>query len=333
MVFASIFFALLLSSSASKAAEADHFTSRTLNVADIAESVNILANDGLKKALLQVNRVGSCDEANLYVELQKIFANHSDGQLVKDILYGKKVPLTMIPLKESIYKEWTIWDGYLLGRKKAAQSPLALTPMVRIGDQIVGVDKFEHMFGMGFIYFKNHYLKGKPLVSVLKNGVFREKTALGGNLFATGVFSYGDLSANFNGMRFWNHLLQKHDDVLGKSENLGPYVECQSGKWTVNSKKPIDFRNYIDASMDESINCSKFARASGEEKFRNSLVRLSFVGSKGASVCPVEPDKLKAIEKKYESSGVEEFIINPKGTGQVSYFSEIHANGKSKESD
>ncbi len=314
--------ALMLSNS-SFASEADNFTSRSMNIVDIADPVNTLANEYLQEAVHAANETGACDEDVLYTELEKMFNNHSKGQLAKDLLFEKKFPVTVIPIKESVYKEWTVFDGYLLGRKKAAESALALSPMVRVGNQVVGVDKFEHMFGMGLTYFTKHYRNGKNLTSVIKNGVLREKTALGGNVFATGIFSYGDLSANFNGMRFWNHMLQKSDDILGKGANVGPYVQCKAGKWSANSKKKIDFRNYMDAALDESVNCSKFANRGGEKKFNRSLVRLGFVDSKGEAMCPVEPAKLEEMVKKYEVTGVRNYLINKKGNETVSYFSEI----------
>lgn len=56
------------------------------------------------------------------------------------------------------------------------------------------------------------------------NGAKIELIVLGGNRFQTGVFSYGDLSAEFNGMRFWNHMLQLRDDILGSEQNLAPIL-------------------------------------------------------------------------------------------------------------
>lgn len=322
MLFALPFLALLLAPNA-HAAEADNFTARTRNVVDVATPINTLANGYLRSAVDAANATGDCDEDALYTELRKYFANHSKGELAKTLLFGHQIPVTVIPIKESIYREWTVLDGYLLGRKKAAASPLALSPVVRVGDQIVGVDKFEHMFGMGWIYFDGHYRGKKTLAAVMKNGIFREKTALGGNVLATGVFSYADLSSNFNGMRFWNHVLQKQDDVLGKGENLGPYVRCENRKWAVNPTKPLDFRNYMDASMDESVNCSKFARKAAAEKVRRSLVRLSFTDAKGRAVCPVEPEKLEEMAKKYAPGDIDHLILNREGTGTVKYLSEF----------
>ena len=127
--------------------------------------------------------------------MKKYFANHPTVKLVKFALHDNFVERRQINLKKSIYGEWKILNGYLMGKPLAAESPLAPTPMIRIGDEVVGTDEHEHMFGMRFKYFKWHYLKSKGLKKVLKRGVVYEKTTLGGNILATGVFAYADLSA------------------------------------------------------------------------------------------------------------------------------------------
>lgn len=314
--------ALLVLTQNSFAAEADNFTARQLPLVDASEQVNALSNKYLKTAITNLASAG-CNEEALYTELRKIFANHSSGELTKDILYKSAVPIYSLPIKKSVYEDWEVADGYLLGKKSAATSPLALSPLIQIGDQAIGVDKFEHMFGMGFDYFNKHYKKGTSIKLILNYGGAMEKTILGGNVFATGVFSYGDLSANFNGMRFWNHMLQKHDDILGSDQNLGPYVVCQNKKWAVNEKNSIDFKNYIDASMDESINCSKFAGTKAIQKFKKAVIGRGFVDTQGKAACPVEPEKLVEMKEKYKNSGVVNQIINSDGIGRVNYFKEF----------
>lgn len=281
---------MLVSWTPARAAEADHFTLPEGQVADITDKVNNLANEGLARAIEDLNVAGGCDdsragEERLYERLTDVFSNHKKGQLVNAIIDGD-IPRTIIPLKESVYSEWTIWNGFLLGRRGAAKSPLALFPLVRIGDTTVGVDKLEHMFGMGLRYFKKHYFEERPLVSVLKGGIFKEKTFLGGNMLATGVFSYADLAANFNGMRFWNHMLQKRDDVLGAQQNAGPYLLCREGKWVKNAERPIDFRAYVDASMQESMNCSKFATGGGCASSRKPCPTCRIRTPAGSSPAP-----------------------------------------------
>lgn len=318
-----------------QAAEADHFSLPEGSIADITTEVNRLANEGLARAIEDLNSAGDCSDAReseelLYERLTDVFSNHKKGQLVNAIIDGD-LPRTVIPLKESVYSEWSIWNGFLLGRRGAAKSPLALFPLIKIGDTVIGVDKLEHMFGMGQRYFKGHYLNGKPLVSVLKGGIFKEKTFLGGNMLATGVFSYADLSANFNGMRFWNHMLQKRDDVLGAQHNAGPYLACRAGKWVKNEERPIDFRNYVDATMQESMNCSKFATNAGAQKFHAALAALQARDNSRMFTCPENPTLMAETVKKYEvgiagdsrGSTVDHWIINRDGNGKVSYFNEF----------
>ena len=326
---------LLISWTPTRAAEADHFTLPEGQIADITLEVNRLANEGLSRAIDDLNAQGGCDGTRkgdelLYERLTDVFSNHKKGQLVNTIISGE-IPRTVIPLKESIYSEWSIWNGFLLGRRGAAKSPLALFPLIKIGDTVIGVDKLEHMFGMGLRYFKGHYLDGKPLVSVLKGGIFKEKTFLGGNMLATGVFSYADLSANFNGMRFWNHMLQKQDDVLGAQHNAGPYLSCQAGRWVKNEERPIDFRSYVDATMQESMNCSKFATAAGARKFGEALAALQEKNKSRSFSCPENPALMGQVIQKYEvampaaspGTSVDHWIINRDGNGKVSYFNEF----------
>ncbi|MBI4655332.1 MAG: hypothetical protein HY746_01160 [Elusimicrobia bacterium] len=331
-----IVLALMFPFSPAWPAEADHYTLEDAQVADITGHLNLFANQGMEQVIDELNASGpACDdsiesEQRLYEGLTTVFANHSKSQLIRDILEGK-IERTVIPLKESVYGEWTIWNGFLLGRKKAADSPLALSPLVRVGDIIIGADKIEHMFGMGFAYFKKHYLEGKKLVPVLKLGIFKEKTFLGGNIFATGVFSYADLAANFNGMRFWNHFLQKSDDILGSQHNLGPYVVCRKGQWEKNPERPLDFRNYIDPAMQESVNCSKFATHSGARKFKEHLATLQEQNPDRAFTCPVSVELLEQTARKYEvvmpddrrGRRIDHWIINREGNEKVSYFNEF----------
>lgn len=321
------------------AAEADHFTTRNAILPDVSEIINSKANGYLAKAVAELNASGSCDqsiesEKRLYTELTKYFANHMKGALVKDILYTDEVTKLVTPIQESVYSEWNATSGFLLGRRNSGKNTLAIYPIIRMGDQNVGVDKFEHMFGMGQLYFSAHHLDGDSLEKVLRTGILKEKFLLGGNVMETGVFAYGDLAANFNGMRFWNHMLQKRDDVLGKAFNIGPYVTCESGKWVQNRERPIDFKNYMDASMDESINCSLFASRSGLEKFQHGLLKLGLINSENESACPLKPELLEEIKTKYavEISGdkdgktIANFMINPDGNDVTSLPKSFNGN-------
>lgn len=340
--------ALSLSPAAAFAAEADHYTLADHEVADITQELNDYANRGVDQVLERLNREGGCSagrgerglfgrdedgdgadrgaEGRLYEELRTIFANHGNGRLVDDILDGR-MARTVIPLKESVYGDWSVGNGLLLGREGAAKSPLALSPLIKVNGYVMGVDKLEHMFGMGYAYFRRHHVRGMDLRRVLKIGIVSEKTYLGGNFLATGVFTYADLAANFNGMRFWNHVLQKDDDVLGRGHNYGPYVVCEAGQWRRGRR--IDFSDYVDRTYQENYNCSKFATRGGLEKFGESLGRLEAKHGKSRPfACPASAAELDRAAARYDvpvkgGTTIGHWIINREGHGTVSYFNEF----------
>lgn len=312
-LFISLVFSLV---SQGFAAEVDHFTHREDELQDSSFIINHLANKKIRSSLNFLNQSQhQCEEKRLYDELRTIFANHTNGELTISIIENSFIPKRVIGFKESIFSEWSLWDGFVLGSPFFKKSGLTISPLVRIGDEVVGTDKFEHMFGRGFQYFKNYYLKQKDVKDAIKRGIMDEKLIFGGNKVATGVFSYGDLAANFNGMRFWNHMLQLREDVIG--QNLGPYITCTKGRFELI--KELDFRNYMDASMDESINCSKFPTEKTLSRFKHQL-------QKRALTCPVDQDALAKMQLKY--GAFSRWIINPKGNMKLDYTGEFEERKK-----
>ena len=304
---------LALFQAAAMAAEVDQYTRNNEVIGDSSELLNEKANLVIKQSIASVNLEGiGCSEKVLYKELRKYFSNHVRGQLIKDVLINPDMPKRHINLKESIYRDWNSWDGLGMGFTLIAKKAVTMSDVMRIGNQEIGVDKLEHMFGQGFSYFKKNYLSNKGELSALKKGIFFEKYLLGGQKLGNGVFSYGDLSANFNGMRFWNHILQLRDDVLGEEFNIGPYIVCENNNWV--KAKELDLKNYIDDSVNETINCSKFPTDKTLNKFKNRLASM------GVS-CPVDQTRLDSVYLKYKHMA--KWIINPDGPGELKYFSEF----------
>lgn len=296
-------------------AEVDNFTSKHLNLPDRAHELNDLANRYLDNAIVAVNNAGlGCNEEVLFQGLKQVFANHSQSLFVKDILAQTHFPVMYLKRNDSVYREWKAYDGYILASNRASMSDLALSPLIKIGDRDVGVDKLEHMFGMGHKYYRAYYGKNTSIDKVLSNGILWEKTLLGGNMFATGVFSYADLSANFNGMRFWNNMLLKNDDILGSQYNRGPYVQCAGNQWVVNKSKPIDFKDYVDESFDESVNCSKMATRDGRKKFAKQIQSEQF---NDVVKCEENKELLQALSDKYSPYGINKYILNESGVDQT----------------
>lgn len=76
-----------------------------------------------------------------------------------------------------------------------------------------------------------------------EKGIYGEAT--------TGVYSWADLTANFNGMRFWRNLT--HEDPFTYAK---PYFSCENGKVFWN--KQFDLGDYLDAGWDERINQNSY---------------------------------------------------------------------------
>lgn len=311
MKFIISLFILFILSATAQAAEVDQFTLRQEKLEDASTIINILANKNVKRVLKEMNasQVG-CQEKKLYENLRTIFANHSHGELTITVIDNPAIPKLLTPFEKSIFKEWRFWDGFVMGSPFFKSSGLTISPLIRMGDVVVGSDKFEHMFGRGFQYFTNFYLKNKNLAMAVKRGVFDEKLIFGGNKIATGVFSYGDLSANFNGMRFWNHMLQLRPDVLG--DNRGPYIVCENNQYRL--VKEIDFRSYMDESMDEGINCSKFPSLKTASKYRAQVEKLGMT-------CPMDKSASEKMKQKYGPFA--KWIINDKGFAELDYKDEF----------
>lgn len=117
-----------------------------------------------------------------------------------------------------------------------------------------------------------------------------------------GVISHADLSANFNGMRFWSHVLAVTPDPLGPEYQLGPYVVCDQGKFV--RVADVNWLNYVDESFDEALNCSsyrteKFAKKVGariqelEQKLGYSLACDEF----NSRISNLRETKYRAVAK------------------------------------
>tara|TARA_Y100000590_G_scaffold470727_1_gene668839 strand:- start:57538 stop:58566 length:1029 start_codon:yes stop_codon:yes gene_type:complete len=297
---------VLTLSSGVMASEVDSFTGRFEPLEDSLEKVNIKANDLLKKGIRLANEEGKgCDEKRLYKVLRKRFRNKYTDEFSEWAYQTPELDRIITPVTKSIYRDWTAAQAPVPGGwARWVKDPSA--SMLLVNGEYIGDDKFEHFFGSGFAYFKKNYLKKKGLAEALKHG-FRAETGYMGAT-TTGVMAYGDLTANFNGMRFWNHMLQQREDILGK--NVGPYIRCENNQWKKVEENPIDFSNYIDAAFDEGINCSAFNGEKLVVKIKARLKELSRDTGIDHS-CPMNKKKLRAVWKKYGKYSA--FLINVEG--------------------
>ena len=252
----------------------------------------------------------NCNERTLYRGLKDFNILLKGSKFLRAIEKDKKIAKLKIKVRESVYRDWSFMDSPAI-RGLNLVIPSVFGEIVKVNGIPIGIDKFEHFFGYGYYYFNLHYFGKKDIKKALKFGLFMEYFNLGA--YGTGVMSYGDLAANFNGMRFWNHILGKRKDIL--NQDLGPYVKCKDRKWVVNKK--IDWREYIDESFDEAINCSRFRKNIMADKVKERVRELKLSKGENQS-CPLIPKKLEKMLKKY--SQFSPYILNKYGHGKIPKF-------------
>lgn len=297
-----------------KAAEVDSFTMRDVVLSDSLEQINKKTNEYFQLAVDNANEKADkeepCKPKDLYKAMRKYFNNQYQGELGEYIVKNEEFDRTWVPIEEGIYQDFKWYQSFVQGfwGRRVIKDPTAAD--INVGGVRVGTDKFEHFMGSGFRYFKKNYLKGEGVRAAMAIGEGAESGLLGA--VTTGVMAYGDLAANFNGMRFWNHVLQKYDDVLGKEHNLGPYVKCVDNKWSL--VKEMNWADYIDHSFDEGLNCSKFPNKKMLGMVQKRIQDVE--REKGISLaCPVSPEKIKSVLPKYGEFAAD--LINAEGHGAL----------------
>jgi hypothetical protein len=141
--------------------------------------------------------------------------------------------------------------------------PMART--IRLGDVYLGIDKIGHFFGFGRRYYSQYLRKiqsgateEEAVESVIRRGLFQESSLVGG--LVDGIFSYGDLEANFQGMQLVKQLA---------SGTAPCFVQDENGDWALEGA--IDIVPFITPDMDESWNNSHYTGL----RRRNVLKRVA----------------------------------------------------------
>lgn len=294
-MFKALALTMVLATSA-MAAEVDSFTNRYQPLNDSLDIINKKTNEYFQEALNEANEdKDKCSSKELYKSLRKRFQNHYTGEFNKWMLKTDEIEKITVGVEDSIYQDFKWFQAIVPGGfARIFKDPSA--ELLKVNGIMVGWDKFEHFLGSGYRYFKKNYIKGKGIKAAMKIGYKAETGYMGAA--TTGVKAYADLVANFNGMRFWNHILLEHDDVLGRNYNMGPYVTCLDNKWV--QIKEVNWANYLDHMFDEGVNCSHFKNQNMTEKVLNRIAGLERDDIEGRKYsCPILPKELDKARTKY----------------------------------
>ena len=297
-----------LAASPVPAAEVDSFTQRYEAFADATRALDAHTNALLDRALARANQEvfdaaegeaePACRPRRLYHHVRAVLGRRFVGQLEVYVHRSDEVDKRRLTRAQSIYRDFRFYETPSLGLIRR------IGAIVRIGEHIVGSDKFGHFFAEGYSYFKRAYRAGGGLPRAFRFGERSERILYGG--LTTGVYSYADLVANFNGMRFWTHLLGRHPDPLGQS--LGPYVGCRDGRWV--RLRDFSWADYVDAGWDEGVNCNAFRNRSLLSRVERRLRELEARTGRPMR-CPVTRRYQAALRKKYGAFYAQ--LINDRG--------------------
>ena len=294
-------FSIVLSGSAAIASETDSFTARNLQIKDSLPWLNVKVNAAIDAAIVDVNtwttypksEKGSldrnhgtivstdvkefgCRQSRLHEALQTHLGNWWVSRISEAIEADPTVEKISVTVEDSIYGKISGISWRLSTQGKALASNIV------IDGHYVSLDKIDHFFGQGFQLFDS-FREAKddgevPLKAAFQRAHNQERGFFG--IRASGVRSYGDMTADYNGLKFWSSI----------EESEKPFVTCDSktGLYSRTARR-FDFKDYLSDAWDEGINCSEFQA--------NYVSQVQSALKERGMTCPVKPEACVALAK------------------------------------
>lgn len=263
--------------------EIDSFTDRDPALRESVFQLNAIVEGYFDDALEYANNQDSCDSRVIQKGIDRKTGILPWAPIEDDIEKSVLIDKRHSTVAESVYQDMTFTEGIALHIAK-------LGYLMRVDGIFIGSDKFGHFFQQGQAYFNLVHRKGKLLQDALDWGDMTERTYFG--LTTTGIYSYGDLNANFEGMKFWERITG-----IGLTAKDQPYFTCNKNVWERNA--PFDWRDYISHTWDEGINCSRYKTPEIEGRILARILKLE-KDRNTHLVCPIEPRCLE-MKQRYGS--------------------------------
>lgn len=192
--------------------ETDPFTTSLYDLSDATLQIETIINNHLDKCRNSSNIVKACHKEIVGPSQFDIIIARELEHFGSNITWVNSIYYTRKP------KRWLIAKmGTALG--------LDIAPTLRIGEYLIGSDKFEHFFYTGYD------LSLKSLEEATKWSIKSEKTFFGTQV--SGVYSTADHLANMRGREFWLEL-------------------------PTNRSKIFRLNEYFGADFDERLNCNTY---------------------------------------------------------------------------
>lgn len=247
------------------ALESDQYFAWGRELADMTKVLNTKVTLEIELTLERINGKPSWDRMSCHQVVKRIVPRFRQFIFTDIERWATNSPLVdripATPEEELEYRERYIYrnTGPLdLGTK------VPPSPTIEMNGVRLGTDKLAHFFSEGWMYYKWYRKYRQSGLSiedaerrVIHRGIWWERTILG--LVSSGVFSLGDLEANYQGLQF----------LVGLCEGDAPALEKVDSGW--RNAGTFDFRNYVTPEWDESYQPSVYGKRRWK-KVRPALV-------------------------------------------------------------
>ncbi|MFN8371010.1 MAG: hypothetical protein U0T83_10360 [Bacteriovoracaceae bacterium] len=284
--------------------EVDNFSNRYEKLESSTYAFNLELNRRIEIAIKNANAISKnkneCNDDVFYKQLKGQLVQLFYSKFELYVIFNGSIPKLFAP-KKSIYSYFHV----LSTDPSGANLFFSLSPVFNVNGVLVGGDKLSHFFTEGWNYFKIKNFEGKGTRGALDYGEKMERGILG--LIPSGVYSYADLVANYQGMLFWERVINSKKIIKPIKNNNRPYVICENNQWRQIQK--ADFSDYVDMGFDEGINCSNFRTENLKNAFEKRIKELEIETQKNMT-CPIMKSHCKYLSNKYKNKAID--LLHPK---------------------
>lgn len=270
--------------------EIDSFTERDPLMKDALLPLNTLMGVYFEDAIKDANQKNSCESHvisdALIKRVKALFWNKIEVDIEQDVnfsdhpnIYGRRTNID-----DSVYAGTKFMDGPALRIAR-------LGFLMRFDDDYIGSDKFGHFLQQGYYYFEYIYKKNKTLQDAFAYGEMTERTYYG--LETTGIYSYGDLAANYDGLKFWERV-----NNLNLAPGVKPHFTCQNNVWKKTAR--FNWADYMTPAWDEATNCSRFKSDDMDFGIQKRIKKLEDKRFTRLT-CPIKPSNCQKMIAHYGS--------------------------------
>jgi hypothetical protein len=228
--------------------ETDQFTTPRAPLFDIGPGLSRKVVE-----IIEADRTGRDPEEVLHAWVGgNIFAS----RMVKWVK-GIRVPESPVRYRPSLFA-----SIYRTTISPLPASFLIDAPTVRVHGYYVGTDKIDHFFQQGHLYYVRALRReadgadeAGAVAAVVAHGVKQEHKYFG--TLASGVYSNGDLAANYAGMKFYRNL--RHSVRIGDSVRPALFERTGEG-WRLRTGVDRNrlLEPFLSNHLDESLNPSRY---------------------------------------------------------------------------